>query len=29
MTFWHLFYNLISYIQVYPTKFTFVKHKVR
>jgi hypothetical protein len=28
-TFWHLFYNLKSYIQVYPTKFTFVKIKSR
>jgi hypothetical protein len=27
--FWHLFCNSKSYIQVYPTKFTFVKIKSR
>jgi hypothetical protein len=27
--FWHLFCNSKSYIQVYPTKFTFVRIKSR
>jgi hypothetical protein len=28
-TFWHLFCNSKSYVQVYPSKFTFVKIKSR